>query len=200
MPDTFASMAAATAEKYADSAVGNVTGSNSVNVFLGLGLPWVIATLWEGSTPPSDKGYDPAKISESFLDAEGVKLNLGWVNSNYYVPAGSLGFSVAVFCFCAIICIITLLVRRHRVGGELGGSDNGRAASGIFLTSLWMFYIIMSVLQAYSKFGLDKLTMGINNDVYNPNCKCNLSSQTTIDKCNAIMSPVVIKPTAAGKN
>jgi len=49
LPDTFASMAAAVQEKYADSAVGNVTGSNSVNVFLGLGLPWVIASLWEGS-------------------------------------------------------------------------------------------------------------------------------------------------------
>lgn len=49
LPDTFASMAAAQAEKYADSAVGNVTGSNSVNVFLGLGLPWVIATAWSSS-------------------------------------------------------------------------------------------------------------------------------------------------------
>jgi len=44
LPDTFASMVAAQQEKYADSAVGNVTGSNSVNVFLGLGLPWVLAT------------------------------------------------------------------------------------------------------------------------------------------------------------
>jgi len=52
LPDTFASMAAASAEKYADSAIGNVTGSNSVNVFLGLGLPWVLAVLWEGSTSP----------------------------------------------------------------------------------------------------------------------------------------------------
>lgn len=58
LPDTFASMAAASAEKYADSAVGNVTGSNSVNVFLGLGLPWVIATIWEGSTDPKVKGYN----------------------------------------------------------------------------------------------------------------------------------------------
>jgi solute carrier family 8 (sodium/calcium exchanger) len=49
LPDTFASMSAAVAEKYADDAVGNVTGSNSVNVFLGLGLPWVIASVWEGS-------------------------------------------------------------------------------------------------------------------------------------------------------
>jgi len=46
LPDTFASMAAARQEKYADSAVGNVTGSNSVNVFLGLGLPWALAVTW----------------------------------------------------------------------------------------------------------------------------------------------------------
>merc|ERR1712086_544098 len=33
--------------KPGDAAVGNVTGSNSVNVFLGLGLPWVIAATYE---------------------------------------------------------------------------------------------------------------------------------------------------------
>jgi len=110
---------------------------------------------------------------------------MGWSDSNYFVPAGSLGFSVAVFVICAVICIITLLIRRHVVGGELGGSDTGRAGSAIFLTCLWMFYIIMSILQAYKKFGLDKLTMGIK-DVYNPNCKCNLSSPSNILKCNAV--------------
>lgn len=47
LPDTFASMTAAKTSEYADSAIGNVTGSNSVNVFLGLGLPWAIAaTYW----------------------------------------------------------------------------------------------------------------------------------------------------------
>ena len=46
LPDTFASMTAARSSEYADSAIGNVTGSNSVNVFLGLGLPWVIATIY----------------------------------------------------------------------------------------------------------------------------------------------------------
>ena len=49
LPDTFASMTAAKTSKYADSAVGNVTGSNSVNVFLGLGLPWVIAAEYNKS-------------------------------------------------------------------------------------------------------------------------------------------------------
>jgi solute carrier family 8 (sodium/calcium exchanger) len=46
LPDTFASMTAARTSEHADSAVGNVTGSNSVNVFLGLGLPWVIASIY----------------------------------------------------------------------------------------------------------------------------------------------------------
>ena len=46
LPDTFASMTAARESNNADSAVGNITGSNSVNVFLGLGLPWVIAVIY----------------------------------------------------------------------------------------------------------------------------------------------------------
>ena len=49
MPDTFASMAAAKMSTNADSAIGNVTGSNSVNIFLGLGLPWVIAAHYYDS-------------------------------------------------------------------------------------------------------------------------------------------------------
>ena len=46
MPDTFASKTAAVMEKTADSSVGNVNGSNSVNVFLGLGLPWLLASIY----------------------------------------------------------------------------------------------------------------------------------------------------------
>lgn len=138
LPDTFASGSAALAEKYADSAVGNVTGSNSVNVFLGLGLPWVIAVLWEGSTPADVKGYDPTK---SAVDGK----SMGWSNANYYVPASSLGFSCSVFCFCACICVTILVIRRRVLGGELGGSDIGRALTAGFLMSLWAFYILMSI-------------------------------------------------------
>ena len=46
LPDTFASKIAAVNEKTADNSIGNVTGSNSVNVFLGLGLPWIIASIY----------------------------------------------------------------------------------------------------------------------------------------------------------
>ena len=103
-----------------------MTGSNSVNVFLGLGLPWIIGSMYEASK-----------------NDENIK--------GYFVPAGSLGFSVVIFLICAIICLITLMIRRVVVGGELGGGEEsggkfGRAASSAFLVFLWLIYIILSSL------------------------------------------------------
>lgn len=43
--DTFASKVAAIQDKYADASVGNVTGSNAVNVFLGIGVAWTIGNF-----------------------------------------------------------------------------------------------------------------------------------------------------------
>lgn len=57
LPDTFASVTAAQSSEYADSAIGNVTGSNSVNVFLGLGLPWVISTMYMSTQPKGKFKY-----------------------------------------------------------------------------------------------------------------------------------------------
>lgn len=49
LPDTLASMTAARNYEFADEAIGNVTGSNSVNVFVGLGLPWLISAAYQSS-------------------------------------------------------------------------------------------------------------------------------------------------------
>lgn len=152
LPDTFASMVAASQEKYADSAVGNVTGSNSVNIFLGLGLPWVIASIWEGNTVASIKGYD---------------------TNQYFVPAATLGFSVLVFVIVAIIGLIILIIRRQVVGGELGGSTKGRTISAIGLVSLWCLYIMMSIFQATNIGGIGDYGWGIDLSVKNLNAKCN---------------------------
>lgn len=46
LPDTFANRTAILNGKTADAAIGNITGSNSVNVFLGLGLPWLIGSAY----------------------------------------------------------------------------------------------------------------------------------------------------------
>jgi Ca2+/Na+ antiporter len=59
LPDTFASKTAAQTSEYADAAISNVTGSNCVNVFLGLGLPWVISASTQDvfKVPPGDLAF-----------------------------------------------------------------------------------------------------------------------------------------------
>ncbi|XP_069978555.1 sodium/calcium exchanger Calx isoform X7 [Penaeus vannamei] len=126
LPDTFASKTAAVQEKYADNAVGNVTGSNSVNVFLGLGAPWLIAAI--------------------------VNKIRGKV---FFVPAGNLGFSVGVFTGLCILCIGLLLLRRFLgVFGkaELGGNVPMKYVSGAIMISFWLIYVLCTSFQAYGYF------------------------------------------------
>jgi len=121
LPDTFASMTAARKSEYADSAIGNVTGSNSVNVFLGLGLPWAVAsTYWYNKTG----------------------------NPSYPVPSGDVAFSVFVFLLVACICFLILIIRRIVIGGELGGPQLSKIISAIVLISLWCLYILLSILNS----------------------------------------------------
>jgi len=119
--DTFASKVAAINDEYADSSVGNVTGSNAVNVFLGIGIAWTIAAV-----------YHAAK------------------GDTFQVEAGSLGFSVTIFCACALVCIMTMLLRRMpAIGGELGGPTKVKYITTAFLLFLWLFYVMMSSLESY---------------------------------------------------
>merc|ERR1719210_765460 len=110
LPDTFASKVAAQQNDTADDSVGNITGSNGVNVFLGLGLPWTVAALywhWTGVTPDWEtKKYKGTTYRELFIDTD------RYASGGYMVPAGSLAVSVAVFTACALTCIALLLVRR----------------------------------------------------------------------------------------
>eukprot|EP00659_Diplonema_papillatum_P010278 gene10281-15812_t len=92
LPDTFASKTAIEEEDYADAAIGNVMGSNSVNVLLGLGLPWTIATIYK--------------------ESKGEK---------YVYPASGLVFSVILFLICSTLGVLILVVNRQMHGGELGG-------------------------------------------------------------------------------
>lgn len=43
--DTFASKVSAIQDNTADNSIGNVTGSNAVNVFLGIGIAWSLAAI-----------------------------------------------------------------------------------------------------------------------------------------------------------
>ncbi|XP_066598276.1 sodium/calcium exchanger Calx isoform X1 [Prorops nasuta] len=121
IPDTFASKVAACQDKYADASVGNVTGSNAVNVFLGIGIAWSIAAIYH------------ALHGRQFV-----------------VEPGNLAFSVTLFCTEACLVILVLLVRRAKsIGGELGGPFLPKILTSAFLFSLWLFYLVMSTLEAY---------------------------------------------------
>ncbi|XP_060118056.1 sodium/calcium exchanger 3 isoform X1 [Heteronotia binoei] len=121
VPDTFASKAAAVQDVYADASIGNVTGSNAVNVFLGIGLAWSVAAIYWAS-----KGQE------------------------FHVSAGTLAFSVTLFTIFAFVCISVLLYRRRpHLGGELGGPKGCRLATTLLFVSLWLLYILFATLEAY---------------------------------------------------
>ncbi|CAM4692284.1 unnamed protein product [Lepidochelys kempii] len=121
VPDTFASKAAAIQDVYADAAIGNVTGSNAVNVFLGIGLAWSVAAIYWASQ-----------------------------GQEFHVSAGTLAFSVTLFTIFAFVCISVLLYRRRpHLGGELGGPKGCRLATTLLFVSLWLLYILFATLEAY---------------------------------------------------
>merc|ERR1712039_371031 len=113
LPDTFASKVAAQQDDSADASVGNVTGSNSVNVFLGLGLPWTMAAFYWDSQGVNQDWLDKTYKGDTYRTLFSAK----YTDGGFMVPAGSLGFSVAVFTACALACIGLLAWRRTTYGG-----------------------------------------------------------------------------------
>jgi len=153
MPDLFASKTAAQADDNADNSIGNVTGSNSVNVFLGLGLPWLVAAAyWEGNGPDAEwlARYDGDESLEYLQRWIARNKNAdGTLDKAVFVfPAGSLGNSVVTFSCCACVCLIVLYIRRRVHGGELGGPFGSRVGTAIFLVGLWGLYLTFSCLSS----------------------------------------------------
>ncbi|KAM5163061.1 sodium/calcium exchanger 1 [Mantella aurantiaca] len=121
VPDTFASKVAAIQDQYADASIGNVTGSNAVNVFLGIGVAWSIAAIYHAAH-----------------------------GQEFRVQPGTLAFSVTLFTIFAFINIGVLLYRRRpEIGGELGGPRTAKLCTTALFTLLWLLYIFFSSLEAY---------------------------------------------------
>ncbi|KAH8360244.1 hypothetical protein KR093_011468 [Drosophila rubida] len=122
IPDTFASIIAAKQDDSADNCIGNVTGSNAVNVFLGIGLAWSLASIYHM--------------------AHGTTFN---------VEPGTIGFAVALFCGEAMIAISIMMYRRTKksIGAELGGPVRSKWIHATILFLLWLVYLTMSTMEAY---------------------------------------------------
>ncbi|XP_075452504.1 sodium/calcium exchanger 1 isoform X3 [Ascaphus truei] len=121
VPDTFASKVAATQDQYADASIGNVTGSNAVNVFLGIGVAWSIAAIYHAAN-----------------------------GNEFRVNPGTLAFSVTLFTVFAFISVGVLLYRRRpEIGGELGGPRTAKLLTSALFILLWLLYIFFSSMEAY---------------------------------------------------
>eukprot|EP00729_Bicosta_minor_P004150 gene4151-8088_t len=146
LPDTFASRTAALNEPDADAAITNVTGSNSVNVFLGLGLTWMIGSIYWACVDPSSE-----KLAE-------------W-KTRVPLEIVAQAFSVIIFSCSSLIAFAILHVQRSvpvaypgedknaLEGGELGGPRRFLVGGTFFM--LWLMYILLSALKSEGLLGSD---------------------------------------------
>lgn len=143
LPDTFASRISAIQSSSADSAVGNLTGSNCLNVFLGLGLPWTASAIYwkvHGRDSAWDSLYqnDP-DVPQSCLQ-----------NGCFVVKAGDIGFNVAVYTATAIPTLSLMAFRRYMYGAELGGGTRlSQTFYALGLFALWVAYVTAAIIYMF---------------------------------------------------
>ncbi|KAM3292758.1 hypothetical protein ACQJBY_036434 [Aegilops geniculata] len=119
-PDLVASKIAAERQVTADSAIANITCSNSVNIYVGIGVPWLINTVYN-----------------FFAYQEPL----------YIDNAAGLSFSLLVFFATSFGCITVLVLRRIVFGAELGGPRLWAWATSAYFMVLWVVFVLLSSLR-----------------------------------------------------
>ncbi|XP_021722365.1 magnesium/proton exchanger-like [Chenopodium quinoa] len=119
-PDLVASKIAAERQTTADSAIANITCSNSVNIYVGIGIPWLIDTTYNYFAY-----HEPLRIES----AEG------------------LSFSLLVFFCTSVGCISVLVLRRLVFGAELGGPRIWAWITSGYFMLLWLIFVTLSSLK-----------------------------------------------------
>jgi len=135
MPDFFASKIAAIGDDNADASIVNVTGSNSFNVFLGIGLPWSIASIYWAVKGPTQKWRN------LYPDI----ANKYYPEARFVVIGDDMSFFVVTFIVIAVIALALIRARRLLYGAELGGPFAPKMWSSFVLVALWAYYIGVAV-------------------------------------------------------
>ncbi|CAF2093162.1 unnamed protein product [Brassica napus] len=119
-PDLVASKIAAERQLTADSAIANITCSNSVNIYVGIGVPWLINTVYN-----------------YFAYREPL----------YIENAKGLSFSLLIFFATSVGCIVVLVLRRLIIGAELGGPRLWAWLTSVYFMLLWVIFVVLSSLK-----------------------------------------------------
>lgn len=104
-----------------------MTGSNSVNVFLGLGMSWLIAAVYHAANGPTERWLKEVPADIQLLYRNGFFM---WIAS--VSPWWPSSVSTCKRC-----------------GGELGGPYRSFMAAGFCV--LWMIYDVMSAMKSYGR-------------------------------------------------
>ncbi|OIT33840.1 magnesiumproton exchanger [Nicotiana attenuata] len=121
-PDLVASTIAAQRQITADSAIANITCSNSVNIYVGIGLPWLIDTLYNYIAY-----NEPLRIRE----CRRTKFHFAC----FLLQTTSVG------------CIGVLVFRRLTLGAELGGPKLWAWLTCVYFMLLWLVFVVPSSLK-----------------------------------------------------
>ncbi|KAL3689800.1 hypothetical protein R1sor_016109 [Riccia sorocarpa] len=121
-PDLIASRIAVERGSTADSGIANINCSNCINVFVGIGLPWLVE----------------------------VSYNLVVYGEELETETRGLSFSILVYFAVFVLCWLWMFFSRYRFGGELGGPPQWARASSAFFASLWITFVTLSCLRVYN--------------------------------------------------
>lgn len=95
--------------------------SNSVNIYVGIGIPWLIDTTY------------------NFIAYRGEPLRIQ--------NAAGLSFSLLIFFLTSIGCIAVLVLRRITLGAELGGPRIWAWLTSAYFMFLWIVFVVLSSLK-----------------------------------------------------
>ena len=95
-------------------------GSNGVNVFLGLGTPWVVAAFYY----------------------------LGRTDDVYFVSSDGLSYALILYLLVAAIALALMYAKRRRGGGELGGAGLQRYGFAAAMVGMWLSYVVLVALDS----------------------------------------------------
>lgn len=142
LPDTLASRTAAMADDTADNSIGNITGSNTVNVLLGMGISWTLGSIYWQTNGVNSEWLNHQTVGGSYGE-----LYLGEnPNGGFIVSGGAISFSVSAFAVLALICVALLFTRRQVYGGELGGPKPAQRRDSLICFSLWVLFIVANIV------------------------------------------------------
>ena len=117
-------------KRSADAALTSIYATNSAALFLGLGLPWLIAACYEWS----NTGTAVFTLGE--------------------LPTADIAFALVLFLVMSVLVFLLLVWRRMTgIEAELGGDKVHKHLSACLLITLWLSFVTLNCLNSYTLVG-----------------------------------------------